>query len=170
MGNLFDFFKTQSKEPAQHNVSEDKIAPGTTIKHDPELILKLKNDHAALLALWGGIGKALDKSDVKAMGMLLSKFKSSLNNHLLTENVKLYVYLTQHMADDPYNSDIIKDFRSEMNAIGRTVTAFLRTYTNSPIKPDQLQEFRTQFETIGEALVDRIDREESTLYELYRQI
>lgn len=149
--------------------TQEKMAPGTSIRYEPELIPKLKNDHASLLTIWGNMAKALDKGDAKTISGLLSKFKSALNNHLLTENVKLYVYLTQHLADDPYNSEIIKEFRSEMNTIGRTVTTFLRTYTSRPIKDCELDEFRTQFEAIGEALVDRIEREENTLYELYLQ-
>ena len=169
MANFFDIFKATTTEENSTS-SHSKMAPGTRICHDPHLVDKLKNDHANLLELWGSIDKALKKGDVKTMGTLLTRFKTALNNHLLVENVKLYVYLTQYLANDPDNAEIIKDFRAEMNSIGRTVTTFLRTYTASPIKPDQLMDFKAQFDAIGAALVDRIDREESTLYELYIQV
>ena len=169
MANFFNIFKTATTQE-NSSPSRDKMAPGTRICHDPHLVDKLKDDHANLLELWGAIDKALKKGDVKGMGILLSRFKTALNNHLLVENVKLYVYLTQYLANDPDNAEIIKDFRTEMNSIGRTVTTFLRTYTVSPIKPEQLMEFKTQFDAIGAALVDRIEREESTLYQLYIQV
>lgn len=163
------FKKTEEANTSKPSEVTKKVAPGTQLQYDPGLIKMLKQDHEELLEIWLAIGKAMDKQDVKTMASLLTEFKAKLNKHLLTENVKLYVYLTRSLTNDQQHSEVVKDFRSEMNHIGRTVTTFLRTYTQSPIEIGMLDTFKDEFEAIGGALVNRITREEDVLYALYLQ-
>ncbi len=145
----------------------DNTAPGTTITYDPHLIEKLKSDHKTLLSMYGTVAEAAAKGEVSRIDSLLRGFKVALQDHLLLENIRLYVYLTHHLADDDTNSEIINDFRREMSRIGRTVMDFLRRYTDNPIPGTEVNEFRHELELIGEVLTARIEREESSLYPLY---
>lgn len=147
--------------------STGSAASGTAITYDPHLVEKLTTEHKALLALYGSIAQALEKSDLNRVNELLRKFKVMLQEHLLLENLRLYAYLSRHLADDDSRSKIINDFRSEMTEIGWTVVDFLRRYADEPIPEGRIFKFREEFDRIGGVLVSRIEREEKSLYTLY---
>ena len=87
-----------------------------------------------------------------------------MNDHLLTENVRLYIYLTHSFASDEINGDLVKEFRGEMNQIAKAVMAFLSRYETLGVDKELATSFGTDLEAIGGALVARIEREENTLY------
>lgn len=161
---LFGFGRNRKNTPAS---AQQAAAPGTTIQYDPGLIKKLKGDHQTLLRLYGEVATALENNEFDKVRGLLQQFKHGLQEHLLLENIRLYIYLTHHFADDDTTSEIVSDFRREMGGIGRTVMDFLRRYTESPISNDNATAFREEFEAIGKALVSRVEREENSLYTLY---
>lgn len=144
-----------------------QAVPGTNIQYDPALIGRLTGEHKELLSLYDQVAKAVAANHIAKVPSLLGEFKVSLMEHLLQENVKLYAYLKTNLATNEQNSEIINEFQHEMGKIGRTVMGFLRTYTETPLTPENLDEFKKQFEAIGAALVSRIQREEQTLYTLY---
>ncbi len=155
---------THSAKPGQ------KVAKGTEIRYDENLIDRLQNDHKTLLQIYTEINTALDKQNFKVIAEKLAKFRVGLTDHLLTENVKLYVFLDNELASDAMNSELIRSFRREMDGIGKTVMDFLRKYQASGVNADNAVDFRKDFGKLGEVLSDRISREESTLYLLYSQI
>jgi len=81
--------------------------------------------------------------------------------------VKLYVYLTKELAHDPENKEIILSFRREMMQIGKVVNQFVTRYDRPLWSLDMRQHFLPELLSIGEVLVERIQREENTLYPLY---
>lgn len=163
--SLFGIFggdkKQDSVQPAPH------AAPGTAITYDPTLIGKLVQDHRHLVDLYQHVHTALEHKDINGIRTRLLQFRDDLQAHLLTENVKLYVYLARHLADNEDSAHIVNDMRREMMGIGRVVMDFLRKYTEHPINPGQLPELKAELEGIGAALVKRIEREEGSLYPLY---
>jgi regulator of sigma D len=144
-------------------------APGTAIVYDPGLVPRLTNDHRQLVEVYKQVHAALARNDLAGVRHRLLQFRGALQEHLLAENVKLYVYLARHLAGDEASSQIINDMRREMMGIGRVVMDFLRKYTETPIEPAQAVQFKGELDGIGAALVQRIEREESALYPLYMQ-
>lgn len=160
--SLLDLFgKKEDKAAPAHT------APGTSISFDPALIERLTGDHRRLLDIYKHVQGALAKGDYPGVKKLLGDFRTALQEHLLTENVKFYVYVSRQLASDETSSKIISDFRSEMQTIGRVVMDFLRRYTESGVDAPGADRFRGELEEIGAALVQRIEREEGTLYPLY---
>jgi hypothetical protein len=159
--SLFDLFGKKEDKAAAHT------APGTSIHFDPHLIERLTGDHRRLLEIYKHVQAALGKGDFVAVKRQLGDFRTALQEHLLTENVKFYVYVSRQLASDESSSKIISDFRSEMQHIGRVVMDFLRKYTEGPLDAASADSFRAEFEQIGAALGQRIQREEGTLYPLY---
>ncbi len=169
--NFFSWFKkssstTQLKDAVEKNVKDD-ILPGTQLFYDKKLIDHLESDHQSMLGLYGEMAEALEQNNHKQLTLLFTKFSSELRSHLLTENLKLYVYLTHAMANDTESLSIVIELRSEMQQIGRAVNNFLVRYGELPWSEEQIQSFPGEFKQIGEVLVDRIKREEHTLYPLY---
>lgn len=149
--------------------SSGAAAPGTAITYDAALIPALTNEHRQLVEVYKQVHAALARSDMGGVRQRLLQFRGSLQEHLLKENVKLYVYLARHLASDEDSSQLVNDMRREMMGIGRVVMDFLRKYTETPIDPSQAAQFKTELDGIGAALVQRIEREESALYTLYLQ-
>ena len=143
------------------------VAPGTELSYDANLVEQLMADHKKLLGLYGEIAASLEQLDYEAIHQQLRTFTSMLRGHLLTENIKLYVYLSHNLATDPENLELMTELRREMGHIGRKVNQFLTRYAEWPWTSELQQSFPGEFQRIGEVLGDRIGREEDTLYTLY---
>jgi len=142
-------------------------APGTHIHHDPALIASLKDDHRKLLAAFHAIAAATTLNDFVRVQKLLGEFQTLLTDHLLKENVRLYVYLEHLLQDDPVSHEMMHGFRHEMDGIGRAVVGFLGKYRSIGSQPELAAGFPDDLKGIGEALVARIKREEDILYPMY---
>src|SRR5690606_24589258 len=92
---------------------------GRTIRYDPGLVDGLKDDHQELVAMYTALGERVAAGDFHGVDAALQEFKIRLEAHLLTENVRFYVYVEQSMADDEVNYELIRGFRKEMNSIAR---------------------------------------------------
>ncbi len=147
-----------------------RYAKGTAIRYDEYLVDKLKDDHQELLRQYTEIGNSVDKRDYKKCNEILGRFKARLTDHLLNENVKLYVFLDCHMENDEMNAALVRSFRQEMDKIGKVVMDFLRRYQKLTVSDANAKEFKQELSNIGNVLVDRINREESTLYSMYELI
>lgn len=172
---LFDFLfgKKRPPETEAGRVSPQPMAaaggqaPGTHIAYHPNLIDQLKADHQKLLGIFGNILTAFKAGDLAGTANLLEEFRGDIQGHLLTENVKLYIYLEHALRQDEESHSLVHGFRHEMDGIGKAVLAFLGKYKNIASQPDLAASFGPELEQIGEALVARIKREEETLYPLY---
>lgn len=143
------------------------FAPGTEIGYHPDLIGRFHGTHAALRQLHASIKDHVERSDFSAAQGRLDAFRKTLTAHLLEENVKLYTYLAKCLETDADNRDIIVSMKSEMGRIGTTVLAFINEFIGSGITSANERDFRERWDGIGAVLVDRIEREESTLYAMY---
>lgn len=144
-------------------------APGTSINYDPNLVATLHEDHRMLLEIFKAISEAAARKDLATVQQRLEHFRIGLQDHLLKENVRLYVYLEHMLRGDPPSHELIHEFRREMDGIGRVVVGFLTTYKLIASQPELADSFAKELAQIGKALVARIEREESTLYPLYAQ-
>lgn len=143
------------------------VAPGTAIHYHPELIGKLTQEHQCLLRLFEHVQRAAREGDVVLAARHLEAFRVQLQGHLLTENVRLYVYLEHALAGDASSHQLMRAFRHEMDDIGKAVVDFLTSYRELARRPDLTPQFLQALEGIGKVLVERIQREEETLYPLY---
>jgi len=163
---LFGAPKPVPTEPLP-SASEHMVAPGTRIRFHPQLIAKLTADHRLLLNLFGETSHAAAQGNVAVASERLEAFRMALQGHLLTENVRLYVYLQHMFADDPSSYALIHEFRHEMDGIGKAVINFLTKYQELAKFPELLNDFVHDLAAVGKVLVSRIEREEETLYPLY---
>ena len=133
----------------------------------PQIIDLFKHDHRELLRVFAGIKAAIAAQDLPRCAELLEDFRHTLHGHLLSENVRLYIYLEHALASDPTSHELMHSFRHEMDDIGKAVVAFLERYRYLAEHPELLPQFAHELDGIGKVLVERIKREEETLYPLY---
>ncbi|OGT89126.1 MAG: hypothetical protein A2286_11600 [Gammaproteobacteria bacterium RIFOXYA12_FULL_61_12] len=164
--SLFSFF-LKGKEEGDSSSDAEQTAPGSHIPYHPGLIKQLVSDHRDLLALYKRIEEGRVSADYRRVDSLLEEFAGALRSHLLTENVKLYVYLKHALSNDPENAALMQQMRSEMMHIGKSVVSFLEKYHKCSWDDPSRKQFAADMAQIGAVLVKRINTEEDTLYPLY---
>jgi hypothetical protein len=170
---LFGKKEPQSQAPSAPDPTaapvptKQAMAPGTNIGYHPDLVPQLEADHQKLLQIFTGIGSAFSNGDLAATVQRLDDFRGAIQAHLLTENVRLYIYMEHALAQDADSHALIHEFRLEMDGIGKAVLAFLGKYRQLETQPNLAASFGDDLSAVGKVLVERIQREESTLYPLY---
>lgn len=169
---MFGLFKKKTSEETHQTQSppqqrEYNTAPGTEIRYSPTLINELQIDHQQLLVLYMAIKSSFEAGDYPTVSEKLNEFRTGLQGHLLTENVRLYIYLDRMLGQDEMNSELIRSFRREMDGIGKAVLNFLKKYEAIGVDKDLAPSFAKDFSAIGVVLTERIKKEESVLYPLY---
>lgn len=171
MFGLFRNKDTKTEEPqsppTESQPAQVITAPGTEIRFSPTLIDELKHDHQQLLGIYTTIKAHFDQGDYVAVSQQLNDFRYGLHSHLLTENVRLYIYLERMLGHDEMNSDLIRGFRREMDGIGKTALNFLKKYEAIGVDKELAVPFAKDFAAIGAVLTERIKKEENVLYPLY---
>ncbi len=147
--------------------SAEQRRGGFGIAYDADLVPALKNDHKALVQMYGEVGQIAERGEFNQIPQMLLAFKVYLEGHLIAENVRFYNYVEGTMQNDPENIALIRSFRREMNAIARGVVDFVKKYQLAEFDASLRQEFMNDYKTVGGLLAQRIEREESSLYPLY---
>jgi len=161
---LFGLFKKKPKK----DLFEDDVAVGSTnIHYKPGLIDDLKSDHKKLLDIYTDIKLAAETQNFKKVAEHLTDFRNELEDHLLKENINLYIYLSHLLEGDEMNSTLISTFRREMDGIASIALKFLARYETIGSDEELQNSFHNDFSAIGDVLGKRIKREESMLYTLY---
>lgn len=155
-------------EPATNHLRQGVAPPPPRgPSYDSGLVPALKNDHQELVALFEQIGRTYEARRFHEIAALLTAFKTRLEAHLLTENVRFYNYVESTLRDDAENLALIRDFRREMNTIARGVIDFVKKYQANGNNESLMHGFLADYRTVGGLLVQRIQREEGNLYPLY---
>jgi len=165
MGFFSWIFGKDNKSASQNVANEKKSESG--ISYDATLVPKLKDDHQQLLAMFGKVTQVSREKRYDEIPKLLKQFKHALQTHLVTENVRFYAYVQQHLANDSNASSLVADLRKEMNGIANAAVQFINRYETAVFTPDVAGAFNKDLAGIGEVLVQRINTEESSLYTLY---
>ncbi|HET7775092.1 MAG TPA: hemerythrin domain-containing protein, partial [Azospira sp.] len=71
------------------------------------------------------------------------------------------------LRQDVESFELMRGFRHEMDAIGKAVLAFLSKYKDIGTQANLAASFGGDLQQVGDVLVNRIRREEETLYPLY---
>lgn len=160
---MFGIFK-KSKPQA----TEVFVKPEKGIAFYPELITDLVDDHQQLERIHENIKAEFSRGNLKAVTAGLKKFSTLLRNHLITENMRLYIYLQQKVEGDEVNSQLVRSFRKEMDGIAKPALDFLERYQNIESNPPaELATFISELDKIGGEVHARMHREEEVLYPLY---
>ncbi len=179
---MFSIFKKQATAPQpptaptpaptspDPHASSPASPQGSGIAYYPDLIGNLVADHHSLLHLHNSIKQAFARHDLATVSQQLKEFGTLLRNHLLTENMRLYIYLQQQMAGDEINTTLVRSFRKEMDGIAKTALDFLARYESiENLSSPASATFMAELDTIGQTVLARMKREEDLLYPLYAE-
>jgi len=139
-------------------------------RYDSSLIPSLKHDHHNLVEVFEQIGRLAEMGRFRELPATLVAFKTALEGHVITENVRFYNYVENSLAGDDENLQLIRSFRREMNVIARSVVDFVKKYQRYDFDEHTRQAFLREYAAVGGLLAQRIQREEGNLYPLYQQM
>ena len=162
------FFHPRTNEASLPPPTATPHAPGTSIGYDPLLINRLKSDQQRMLELFTQAQLLLTNGDYNGVRRKLGDLRIALQDHLMTASVKFYVYVSRQVAADPARAMLISTHRREMLENSRKLMDFLRTYSGAPLDDKNAALFQTELLVIGAALVQRIEREQTSLFPLYQ--
>ena len=165
---LRGFLQPGRNESSAPHPTPQPRAPGTRIGYDPLLLQRLRADHQRMLELFTQTQELLTTHDYDGVRRKLGALRITLQDHLMTASVKFYVYVSRHLANDEAKSAIINEYRREMLNNSRQIMDFLRTYSIARLDDSFADTFQIELLVIGSALVQRIEREQSTLFPLYQ--
>lgn len=137
-------------------------------RFDAQLVPQLTHDHRELMHAYEQIGMLPERDRWDLLPSQLLAFKSQLEAHLLAENVRFYNYVEHTLRGDEENFSLIRGFRREMNTIARGIIEFVKKYQHPLISSTERGAFVADYRNVGALLVQRIQREESSLYPLYQ--
>ncbi|MDO5691832.1 MAG: hemerythrin domain-containing protein [Pseudomonadota bacterium] len=144
------------------------MRPGREVGYSAELIPRLQADHQALFKSFDGMVDAFGRRDFERVKAGARQLKSMLQDHLMLENIKLYVYLRQNLSHEAQEYQLVTAFRKEMDGIGREAMAFLDKYQQLAEQPELVDSFESEARRVRQIVHDRMSREEATLYQLYQ--
>ena len=177
LSNVFNLFKVDNLQPATALDYGNSLSIHSAYKHDdvgipfyPNLITQLELNHQQLLALYINIGGCLDLKEYHLLPDQLIQFRQDLKAHLELENIKFYGYLEQNLKEQNQAFLSVRQFRREMRAIDRTVLKFLDYWIDFGINRASASEFKAEYEAMGSALINRIERQEKELYIMYNRV
>src|SRR5690625_2573076 len=126
----------------QHHSQQESVAPlaergvHSHYGYDPELVPKLKEDHARLVALFTELGAQIARGEDPTR-LVRDDLQPTFAGHLLLER---YFYDSlEDVADDLVTDDpdTWRDFRESMKSIARTVNRYLSEVTVGRLKGEE---------------------------------
>ncbi len=140
------------------------------VKYDPQLVSRLKADHARLLGLLVGARAAVESDVPGQFVILLRELRLEMQGHLLVENVRFYSYLRQ-VADEGIDGEVMRlapRLKHEMSGYVRSVNRFVDRYVTMKMDARAIELFRVEIDALSELLARRFEVEETQLYPSYQ--
>jgi hypothetical protein len=164
-----DFFGRGSIESSARPAATPQPASANRVGYDPLLIPQLRRDHRRLLDLFAVTQTLLTSRDYAGIQRKLGEFRILLQDNLVQVSSRLYVYLARLLATDPERTSVLNAVRRETLDSGREILDALRTYSAVRLDDQSAEMFQAELLDIGTRLMQRMEREESALFPLYRR-
>lgn len=166
MGLFDNWFKGKPWAQKARTTRNHRHSSQRSSRYDPELVANLRNDHRELAAMYDQLGRSVRDGHYTRMSNALLAFRTRLEAHLLMENVRLYAYLEQTLADGHITA-VVGEFRREMKDFVARALRFVQLYQQAGVSSANADEFMREYDEIGKLLMARVAREENDLYPLY---
>ena len=138
--------------------------------YDPSLIGALKSDHQDIIAAYNKVLKTARSGNYTALHLLLIEFSILCTNHHQMEDIRIYGYLKTLASNKSLvEQKVVAEFSLEMKEISTSIYASVFQSPNVPVNDETADAFIKEFSLMGFNLQDRIEREESILYPIYKQ-
>lgn len=163
-----EFLQTDPGKVYSPSAARPPHPPGIYVGYDPMLVGRMRSEQQHILVLFAQTQALLTTLDYQGVKRKLGELRVTLQDHLMTANVRFYVYLLRYLSGDAAKSAIINEYRREMLVSSRKIMDFLRTYSAAQFDDELANTFQVELLVISAALVERVEREQVSLHPLYQ--
>jgi len=134
------------------------------LSKNSKIVKRWQGEHRALAATAGKVVEAYDKDDKKKARKQLDKLQTLALKHLMDEDVTFFELFKKAEGTETDKEILksIKEFRDSFIDTKKVLFHFFIYYTNPKNELDHV--FKDKLDAIIDALVKRIEFEESNLY------
>lgn len=164
------FSRDKEQAPAAATVVTSAVSRGTmtNVRFQSGLMPEYLATHDDIKHLFQQIQRLVDEGNFERIPDALTAFKTALESHILSENIRFYGYLEQQFKGDDNTISLIKSFRTEMNTISHQLVAFVKRWRDQGVSAVTASAFIADYKLAAIPLARRFDAEERDLYPLYQ--
>lgn len=167
MFSFLDRGKTRRQKETDNDVPV--VAPGTEITYKKLLISKYYDEHKNLQKLFTLSLTAYQQARDDEFLASLRELNVALRQHLLDEELNLYIYLRHCYSHDKNNLELITRFKKNSKKTGVAAFAYIKQFTEDGGAIFRDEESIAQLLQIGNMLETLMSAEEQHLYPIYKK-
>lgn len=140
---------------------------GKGLLYDATIIPAMKKSHQQLVQHFMAIEKYRQRKEYNKMSIEIGAFASLLHDHMLKEQLKVYLYLAK-VYEGTEEILVINKIKSDMQPIGKQIFSFIMEFRDiKQWTPEKLADLEKKFKQIQPVLLRRFHLVEKELYPLY---
>jgi len=142
-------------------------ASRSVIQRDPQLLIRLEEEHMELLERYGHLQQLFNQGDFAGVKRALADLMHALHDHSQHENLKLYAPLLRRCQATPATLAAVRDCQTQMSTLMQEAIALFNVLGGA-VRPAQIDEIQSRLNHFGIALTRCIENEESRVFPLCR--
>ena len=168
--SMIQFFQHDSSmllELSKHQNNNIHTKP--QVSFSAQLIATLQAEHFYIVELYRKIAINVQCSEFSKIPHQLGHLKREFHRHLMQEDLLFYGYIEQNFADQPEQISVIKNHRKEVSSVSNRFNKFVDKWQIQLINPQNIQQFQTEYNAMGDLLTQHLNQEEMHIYPFYRR-
>ncbi len=168
--SMIQFFQPDSSigsELTEHQ--NNKIHAKPPIPFSAQLIPSLQAEHRHVVELYRKIATSVQHSEYSRIPSQLGYLKREFHRHLMQEDLLFYSYIEQKFADQSEKMTVILNYRKEISSVSNRFNKFIDKWQSQLLNAQNMQQFQSEYNAMGDLLTRHLNHEEKHLYPLYQR-
>lgn len=167
--SMMQFFQPDSNLASKLTDDQNNINLKVPISFSAQLISTLQAEHRQIVKLYREIAISVQSSDFQRIPHQLRYLKREFYRHLMQEDLSFYSYIEQKLADQSEQIKVIQNYRKEISSVSNRFNKFMDKWQGQLLNPQNMQQFQTEYNSMGDLLTLHLNHEEKNLYPLYQR-
>ena len=168
--SMIQFFQPDSSMGSELNDHQNNNMPAQApIAFSAQLISNLQAEHRQVVELYRKVGMHVQRSEFQKIPQQLGHLKREFHRHLMHEDLLFYGYIERKFADQLEQLNRIQSYRKQISSVSNRFNKFTDKWQNQLLNAQNIQQFQTEYNAMGDLLTQHLNHEEQQLYPLYQR-
>ena len=168
--SMIQFFQPDSSMgPELTNHQNNNILDQAPISFSAQLISSLQAEHRQVVELYRKVAVSVKRSEFQSIPHQLGHLKREFHRHLMQEDLLFYGYIERKFADQSEQINMIQSYRKQISSVSHRFNKFIDKWQNQLLSAQNMQQFQTEYNAMGDLLTQHLNHEEQHLYPLYQR-
>lgn len=145
-----------------------QYAPGTQVAYDPDLPLRLQQQHREILTALEGMLTATEDGRYRQANGLLREFRQQYQDHLYEKKQRFIPYLNHCLAGSDKHSELALKVSAVSRQLEHRIMAAVRVYEEKPIGTANRDDCVRDLRGIHQELLRHMREKEEFIYPMYQ--